>query len=51
MRDGKWWFIAIFVVPLLIFAISHTYMKSRGYHLEWSAANMRWIYVDVDGKP
>lgn len=50
MRD-KWWFVAIIVGPILLFVIVNSCMRAGGYHLQWSAANMRWVYVDANGKP
>lgn len=42
-------FLLLGVISL--FVITHNYMRSRGYHLQWSSANVRWVYVDKDGKP
>ena len=41
-----------FFVGALLFAIGyHWYMTSQGYQWQWSQTNMRFIWVDKDGKP
>lgn len=45
------WFVLVFVVALAFGVGHYFYMKSQGYHMEWSSKNFRMIWVDEEGKP
>ncbi len=47
------WRGIVFVLggTLLMFGTYCLIQTSRGYHLEWSSANMRFVWVDKEGKP
>jgi hypothetical protein len=45
------WYVLLFAVVFGIAAMHYAYMKSQGYHMEWSGKNFRMIWVDQDGKP
>ncbi len=51
---NKYKLIIIAVVIILVtieFAGCYVYMTSNGYHLIYSKTNMKYIWVDKNGKP
>ena len=43
---------AVVIISLLIFGWWSFYHRtSNGYHIIWSQVNMRWVWVDKDGRP
>ena len=48
----EWKWAIILLIAIVTLALCHVfYMHSAGYSLQWSQPNMRYIWVDKDGKP
>ena len=43
--------LGFLAVVLTIFVLIYAVQTGRGYHLQWSGANGRWLWVDKDGRP
>lgn len=44
--------LAVVLAAVIVFGFAmHKYQESNGYHIVWSNANLRWVYVDKDGRP
>lgn len=54
LKSWKWAsriYVAV-IASLLIFGWWACYYRtSKGYHVIWSQVNMRWVWVDKDGRP
>jgi hypothetical protein len=50
MKTEIKWALGLTMVVFIVAGLNYAIMTSKGYHLQWSAANGRMIWVDKDGK-
>jgi len=50
-KTEKRWAISLVVAVSLIAVGYHYHMTSKGYVLQWSSINWRYIWVDKNGQP
>lgn len=52
MKKNTWKPLVIgTIIGLILIAGSYIYNTNHDRHLIWSRLNMRWIWVDKDGRP